>query len=85
MFIRVHAPQPQDLTNRRGQHRTHVDDVDRTRNREKLRVRARLEHPFLAIKRLLCFATSRYRGDTRNRFSRLSIECTKPFSALGDL
>ena len=72
--IRAHAPQAQDLTNRRWRHRTHVDEGERARNREKSRIRARVEHPFLVIKQLFGFAKTRYRGLAKNTH-RLLVTC----------
>ena len=72
--IQAHAPFAQDLTNRRWRHRTHVDEAERARNREKSRIRARVEHPFLVIKQLFGFAKTRYRGLAKNTH-RLLVTC----------
>src|SRR6186997_3057859 len=72
--IREHAPKAQDFTNRRYRHRGIVDEVERGKNRTKSRVRARVEHPFLVIKRVFGFAKVRYRGLAKNT-QRLSVSC----------
>lgn len=72
--IRERAPKAQDLTNRRWQHRTWVDEAERARNREKSKIRARVEHPFLVIKHLFGFAKTRYRGLAKNTH-RLMVTC----------
>lgn len=72
--ILAYAPQAQDLTNRRWQHRTYADEAERVRNREKSRIRARVEHPFLVIKQLFGFAKTRYRGLVKNTH-RLLVTC----------
>ena len=72
--IRARAPKARDLTNRRWQHRTWVDEAERARNREKSRIRARVEHPFLVIKHLFGFAKTRYRGLAKNTH-RLLVTC----------
>lgn len=43
-----------------------VDEAERLRNRTKSRTRARVEHPFLVLKRLWGFAKVRYRGLAKN-------------------
>jgi IS5 family transposase len=50
--IRELAPAAQDFTNRRYKHRGVVDDTEKAKNRTKSRVRAKVEHPFLVIKRV---------------------------------
>lgn len=72
--IRAHAPKARDLTNRRWQHRTYSDEAERARNREKSKIRARVEHPFLVIKHLFGFAKTRYRGLAKNTH-RLLVTC----------
>jgi IS5 family transposase len=43
-----------------------VDEVERGKNRTKSKVRAKVEHPFLVIKRVFGFAKVRYRGLAKN-------------------
>src|SRR6476620_8888078 len=72
--IRDHAPNAKDFTNRRYRHRGVVDQVERGKNRTKSKVRAKVEHPFLVIKRVFGFAKVRYRGLAKNT-QRLSVSC----------
>jgi transposase, IS5 family len=72
--IRDHAPNAKDFTNRRYRHRGVVDEVERGKNRTKSKVRAKVEHPFLVIKRVFGFAKVRYRGLAKNT-QRLSVSC----------
>jgi len=48
--------------------------VERAKNRNKSRVRAKVEHPFLVIKRLFGFAKVCYRGIAKNA-NRLFVAC----------
>ena len=57
--IRDHAPNAKDFTNQRYRHRGAVDEVERGKNRTKSKVRAKVEHPFLVIKRVFSFAKVR--------------------------
>jgi IS5 family transposase len=61
-IIKAAAPQARDFTNRR----VRKPDGERLRNRTKSRTRARVEHPFLVLKRLWGFAKVRYRGLAKN-------------------
>lgn len=58
------APQAKDFTNERVRRRKDeaVDEVKRTKNRNKSRIRARVEHVFAVVKRLWGFTKVRYRG-----------------------
>ena len=62
------------MTNRRYRHRGVVDEAQRAKNRTKSRVRAKVEHPFLIIKRVFGFAKTRYRGLEKNA-NRLFVTC----------
>jgi IS5 family transposase len=68
------APNAQDMTNRRYRRKGVVDEVQRAKNRTKSSVRARVEHPFLIIKRIFGFAKTRYRGIDKN-WNRLVVTC----------
>ena len=68
------APNAQDMTHRRCRRRGVVDERERARNRAKSKVRARVEHAFLVIKRLFGFAKTRYRGLQKNT-NRLFVTC----------
>jgi IS5 family transposase len=72
--MRKVAPAAQDFTNRRCRHRGVVDEVEKAKNRTKSRVRAKVEHPFLVIKRVFGFARVRYRGMVKNA-NRLFVTC----------
>lgn len=72
--IQTHAPKAQDLTNRRYRYKGVIDEVQRGKNRTKSKVRAKVEHPFLVIKRLFGFAKTRYRGLEKNAH-RLFVTC----------
>ena len=43
-----------------------MNDADRENNRRKSSVRAKVEHPFLMLKRIWGFAKVRYRGLAKN-------------------
>ena len=67
-------PNAQDMTHRRCWRNGVVDERERARNRAKSRVRARVEHPFLVIKRMFGIAKTRYRGLDKNS-NRLFVTC----------
>jgi transposase, IS5 family len=66
-LIQSKAPKAKDFTNERtrkpGQE---VDEVKRRKNRNKSKVRARVEHVFAVVKRLWGFNKMRYRGLAKN-------------------
>jgi IS5 family transposase len=72
--IRRVAPRAQDFTNQRYRHKGVVDEVVRGKNRTKSHVRAKVEHPFLVLKRVFGFAKVRYRGLAKNA-NRLFVAC----------
>jgi transposase, IS5 family len=51
-----------------------VDDSERSKNRNKSKVRAKVEHSIGVIKRVFGFAKVRYRGIKKNRH-RLLVTC----------
>ena len=61
-------------THRRGSRGHHLTDIDIAKNRNKSKVRAKGEHPFLTIKRIFGFAITRYRGLAKNA-NRLFVAC----------
>lgn len=71
--IAAHAPNAQDLTNRRIGSGP-AGDAERKRNRKKSKTRARVEHPFLTIKRIFGFGKTRLRGMAKNT-NRLYVTC----------
>ena len=69
------APNAKDFTNQRTRRAGGlVDEVARAKNRNKSRIRARVEHVFGVIKRLWGFGKVRYRGRQKN--------ATRAFTAL---
>jgi IS5 family transposase len=72
--IRGVAPRAQDFTNQRYRHKGVVDEAERAKNRTKSHVRAKVEHPFLVLKRVFGFAKVRYRGLAKNA-NRLFVAC----------
>ena len=60
------APKAKDFTNKRGYRNAPLTEADRETNRRKSSVRAKIEHPFLMLKRLWGFAKVRYRGLAKN-------------------
>lgn len=69
------APAAKDFTNERVRNRRgEVDEIKRSRNRSKSRIRARVEHVFGVVKRLWGFRKVRYRGLAKNT--------TRAFTAL---
>ena len=72
--IHRHAPRAADMTQRRYRYRDRIDWLERRKNRHKSSVRARVEHPFLVLKRIFGFAKVRYRGIAKNA-QRLYVAC----------
>jgi IS5 family transposase len=60
------APQAKDFTNKRAYRNVPLTDADKETNRRKSSIRAKVEHPFLILKRLWGFAKVRYRGLAKN-------------------
>ncbi len=60
------APRAKDFTNKRAYRNLPLNDADRETNRRKSSVRAKVEHPFLMLKRIWGFAKVRYRGLAKN-------------------
>jgi len=74
-LIASKAPHAKDFTNARVRNRSgEVDEVKRSKNRNKSRIRARVEHVFCVVKRLWGFNKVRYRGLAKN--------ATRAFTAL---
>lgn len=74
-LIRTKAPRARDFTNQRVRKGGRIDQAQRARNRNKSRVRARVEHVFAVVKWLWGFTKVRYRGLAKN--------ATRSFVALG--
>ena len=60
------APKAKDFTNQRVRRGGEIDEAERSRNHNKSKVRARVEHVFAVVKRLWGFAKVRYRGLAKN-------------------
>ena len=73
-LIKAKAPYAKDFTNQRTRRAGQVDEVQRAKNRNKSRIRARVEHVFAVVKRLWGFTKVRYRGLQKN--------ATRAFTAL---
>ena len=58
----------------KGSRHRPLSDEDRARNKTKSKVRAKVEHPFLILKRVFGFAKVRYRGLDKNA-TRLFVAC----------
>jgi IS5 family transposase len=72
--IRKHAPKAKDFTQEKGHRSRPLSEEQKRRNRNKSRVRAKGEHPFLILKRVFGFAKVRYRGIDKNA-NRLFVAC----------
>jgi IS5 family transposase len=69
------SPQARDFTNQRVRKGGLINEAERSKNRNKSKVRARVEHVFAVVKRLWGFTKVRYRGLAKN--------ATRSFVALG--
>ena len=76
-LIASKAPKAKDFTNQRVRKGKdgEVDEVERAKNRNKSKIRARVEHVFAVVKKLWGFTKVRYRGLDKN--------ATRSFVALG--
>ena len=74
-LIKSKAPNARDFTNQRVRKGGVIDEVERAKNRNKSKVRARVEHVFAVVKRLWGYTKVRYRGLQKN--------ATRCFVALG--
>ena len=72
--IREQAPNAKDFTNKKGCRNRPLSDEDKAKNKTKSRVRAKVEHPFLILKRIFGFNKVRYRGLDKNA-NRLFVAC----------
>ncbi len=68
------APGAQDCTHRRYRYKDRVDEVERAKNRNKSRVRSKVEHVFQILKLKFGFVKVRYRGLKKNA-NRLFAAC----------
>ena len=66
-LIQGKAPNAQDFTNQRTRKAgCEVDEVKKAKNRNKSKIRSRVEHVFAVVKRLWGFDKVRYRGLAKN-------------------
>jgi IS5 family transposase len=74
-LIQSKAPEAHDFTNQRVRKGGEIDELERAKNRNKSRIRSRVEHVFAVVKRLWGFSKVRYRGLAKN--------ATRSFVVLG--
>jgi IS5 family transposase len=72
--MRERSPKAKGFINRRAYRNRPLSEAEQASNRTKSRVRAKVEHPFLIIKRIFGFAKVRYRGLDKNA-TRLFVAC----------
>ena len=65
-LIEAKAPRARDFTNQRVRKGAEIDEIEHSKNRNKSKVRARVEHVFAVVKRLWGFSKVRYRGLAKN-------------------
>ena len=73
-LIHSKAPDAKDFTNKRTRKSGVINEIERSKNRNKSKIRSRVEHVFGVVKRLWGFSKVRYRGLARN--------ATRAFTAL---
>lgn len=73
-LIASKSPNAKDFTNQRTRHAGIIDEAVRAKNRNKSKIRSRVEHVFGVVKRLWVFGKVRYRGLQKN--------ATRAFTAL---
>jgi len=64
--IRQHAPKAKNFVQAKGHRHRPLSKEERAKNRTKSKVRAKVEHAFLVIKRIFGWAKVRYRGLAKN-------------------
>ena len=64
--IHKRAPRAKDFTNKKYRFNGRIDEVEKGKNRNKSRVRAKVEHVFGVIKNIFGFRKVRYRGLAKN-------------------
>jgi IS5 family transposase len=64
--LKAKAPRAKDFTNKRAYRNKPLTERDKEVNRTKSQTRAKVEHPFLTLKRIWGFAKVRYRGLAKN-------------------
>ncbi len=61
-MIRQHAPKAKSFIQAKAYRHRPLSEEERTQNRTKSKVRAKVEHAFLVIKRIFSWAKVRYCG-----------------------
>ena len=64
--LKEHAPRAKDFTNKRAYRNKPLSERDKEVNTTKSQTRAKVEHPFLTLKRHWGFVKARYRGLAKN-------------------
>lgn len=72
--IRQHAPQAKSFVQTKAHRHRPLSEGERVKNRTKSKVRAKVEHAFLVIKRIFGWTKVRYRGLAKNTHW-LQISC----------
>ena len=72
--LRQHAPKAKSFIQANAHRYRPLSEEERTKNRTKSKVRAKVEHAFLVIKRIFGWAKERYRGLAKNTHW-LQISC----------
>lgn len=67
--INQHSPEAKDFTNKKGSRYKSLTDRDRQINRQKSKVRSRVEHVFGVLKRQFGFNKVRYKGLDKNAYA----------------
>ena len=73
-IIKEHAPNALDFTHHKGTRNHPLSKAEKAKNTTKSKVRAKVEHTFLIIKRIFGFTKVRYRGLMKNA-NRLFVTC----------
>jgi IS5 family transposase len=73
--LHEHAPNAKDFTQQKGSRYRTLSDDEHSRNRNKSRVRSKVEHIFHVMKRQFGFTKVRYRGLDKNAHL-LFVNCT---------
>ena len=68
------APEAQDMTHNQYRYKNRIEEVERAKNRNKSRVRSKVEHVFAVMKLQFGFVKVRYRGLKKNA-NRLFATC----------
>jgi len=73
-IIKKHAPNALDFTHHKATRNNPLSKAEKAKNTTKSKVRAKVEHAFLIIKRIFGFTKVRYRGLMKNA-NRLYVTC----------